>query len=80
MVDPVAFLRRLKEIFGHILPDLVGLGPFADIVEIATHVFRVEVNVCLWELCHGWLEPDLAHHTYVHRAHELLTNDVEAVC
>lgn len=59
------------------LRQLVLLSPLPDLFEIATSVLRVEVDEWLWGI---WVEPDLAEDTHVDSTHELLPEDVEAVC
>lgn len=56
---------------------LVLLSPFPDLLEIATSVLRVEIDEWLWGV---WVEPDLAEDAHVDGAHELLPENVEAVC
>lgn len=54
-------------------------GPGADGLVVAAFVLRVEVDEG-FERRVGGLEPDLAKDARVDGAHELLADDVEAMC
>jgi hypothetical protein len=81
MPNPVAFFWRLQEISWDILFvwQLMSLRPVSDCVEVPTFVDGVEVDKRLWAL--AWrLIPDLAKDANVNSTHQLLAQDVEAVC
>ena len=80
MVHSIARLWRLEKVKGNLRWYLPPLSPLPDILEVATHMLSIEVDICLWTLGSGRLEPDLAHNADVDCTHELLADNVQAVC
>lgn len=76
-VNAITLLGPLQEIRWHIFCQLILLRPLPELLEIAALVLSVEVNEWLWMVRVG---PDLAKDAHVDGAHELLPQDVEAVC
>ncbi len=76
LIYGVTFSWGLQEIRWNVLGKLMILSPLTNSVEIFAFVPRVEVHVSLWP----WrIPPDLAEYACVDRAHELLSNYIEAV-
>ena len=78
-VDPVAFLRPFQIIIWCILRQLVLLSPVAHRVKVSAGMDGVEIDERLDGRSRG-LVPDLTQDADVNIAHQLLANDVEAVC
>lgn len=76
---PIAFFWRLQEIFRHRFRDLVILRPSSYNTKVTAHVFRVEINICLWILRMCRLEPDLTKNPDVHCTHQLLSYNVQTM-
>lgn len=56
---------------------LILFGPATDGVKVFTSMLSVEVNIGLRIL---GVNPDLTQYPTVHGAHELLTQNIEAMC
>jgi hypothetical protein len=80
MIHSVARLRKLQEILRHTRRDLMLLRPLPHVLKIAANMYRIEVHVRLGKFGARRVEPDLAHDPNIDRAHQLLADDVQAVC
>jgi hypothetical protein len=81
MPYPVTFLWWLQEVSWNVrlVWQLVFLGPISDRIKISTFVHRVEVDERFWTMT--WrLIPNLTEHADVNSTHQLLAQDVKAMC
>lgn len=80
MVNLIALRRRLQKVSRMIVfsRQLMCFSPISDLLEIATCVDGVEVDEGLRSFS-WWLVPDLAKHTDIDSAHQLLAEYIEAV-
>jgi hypothetical protein len=77
----VALFWGLEEVGRYVLliRQLMLLCPISNRLKIPALMDGVEVDEGLWTL--AWrLIPDLAKHANVNRTHQLLTQDIEAMC
>jgi hypothetical protein len=78
MPHSIARFRRLQKICRHILRQLMFLRPTPYVVKIPTPVHGIEVDKGL-QLLSWWPIPYLSEDPNISGAHELLTEDVQAV-
>jgi hypothetical protein len=77
----VALLGLLQKVHWNVVHvwQLVLLCPVTNRIEVSTLVDSVEVNECFWSFAF-WLIPHLTEDANVYGTHQLLAQDVEAVC
>ena len=80
-MNPVSRPRRLQIIGWDILRQLSHLSPLPYGLVVATDMLRVEVNkgFRVWVIT-AWLVPHLTKDADIDSAHELLPDDIDAVC
>lgn len=76
-INHVALFRRLQKIRRHCRRELSDFGPLTKGFVVPTFVLRVEIYKCRREAC---IVPHLAQEPQVWFAHQLLAEDIQAVC
>lgn len=75
----VAWPRRLEIIFWGVLRQLSLFRPLPNVVVVAADVLGVEIDKGVWRVFARYCVPHLAEDADIDGAHQLLSNDVEAV-
>lgn len=76
-INPITLFRRLQEIAWNLCRQLVLLSVATNGLEVFALVLRVKVDKCLRAVR---IQPDLAKHTGIDGAHQLLAEDIQAMC